>query len=155
MGWTDSHLHQFVLGDDRYGIPDADDREIKDERRVRLGQVLKVRGDSALYEYDFGDGWEHEVRLHHILPYVPRLKLPRCVEGKRACPPEDVGGPLGYKHFLRALKDKKHPEHRTYAQWIGGTFNPEAFNHVSANRRLDAQQRVPADGPRAARSSRR
>ena len=155
MGWTDSHLHQFVVENVRYGVPDADDREIKDERQVRLRQLFKVEGDSALYEYDFGDSWEHDVRLIRILPFVARLKVPRCVEGKRACPPEDVGGPLGYRHFLRALKDKKHPEHKTYAQWIGGKFNPNAFDQAVANRKLDAQQRVPADVPRAARAGRR
>jgi hypothetical protein len=77
MDWTDSHLHHFVVGNARYGVPDVDDRDIKDERQMRLDQVLKVQGDSVVYEYDFGDDWEHEVRLHRVLPYVARLKLPR------------------------------------------------------------------------------
>jgi hypothetical protein len=130
MGWTDSHLHQFVVGRERYGVPDQDfdDMDTVDERRVKLAQIMTGEKDSILYEYDFGDGWEHKITLEKILPFDPKAVLPRCVTGKGACPPEDVGGIWGYAEFLKAIGDPSHPEHESYVEWVGGEFDPQLFD---------------------------
>ena len=112
MGWLDSHLHAFVLddpqtGDEEWaGLPDPDDLE-----SGKAGWDVKVRdhfaspGDTVEYLYDFGDGWEHDVTLQKVLPREPEGRYPRCVAGKRACPPEDCGGPWGYQDLLEGDPD--------------------------------------------------
>lgn len=95
MGWTDSHLHAFHVGRVTYGVPDPDalvDMEMENERNVRLNQIA-AEGDKLIYEYDFGDGWEHELGIEKIFPAEKGKRYPRCIAGKRACPPEDCGGP--------------------------------------------------------------
>lgn len=98
MGWSGGHLHEFVIGHDHYGEPDPDfdtPPQVQREDRVTLAAALGSR-KSFIYLYDFGDGWEHQVTVEKILPADPRLKLPQCLDGANACPPEDVGGPPGY-----------------------------------------------------------
>jgi hypothetical protein len=139
MGWTDSHLHEFVIRDVRYGMADMEwdplDRP-RDERRVRLGQLLAREKDRFVYEYDFGDGWSHDILIEKIMPPEPGLPYPRCIAGKRACPPEDVGGLSGYKHFLTAIRNPQHEEHDELLVWAGGTFDPEAFDSDAVNQSL-------------------
>lgn len=139
MGWTDSHLHEFVIRDTRYGFPDMEWDPLerpKDERRVRLGQLVTREQDRFTYEYDFGDGWTHEIVVEKILPPEPGLPYPRCIAGKRACPPEDVGGMSGYEHFIKAIRDPRHEEHDELLTWAGGVFNPEAFDMEAVNQQL-------------------
>jgi hypothetical protein len=135
MGWTDSHLHQFVAGGRCYGVPDPewDFEEIVDETKVRLDRVLINEKDSMSYEYDFGDGWAHKITLEKILPYDPDATLPQCVKGKGACPPEDVGGLWGYYRFLDALQDPNHEEHEEFKEWIDGDFDPDAYDIDEVN----------------------
>jgi len=98
MGWYDSHLHQFIVGEKYYGVPSIDEfseLELKDERKARLSQVLWKSKQKMVYEYDFGDGWEHEILLEKVLQPDPGVRYPRCIGGARACPPEDCGGPGG------------------------------------------------------------
>ncbi len=134
MGWDNYHLHQFIAGGQFYGEPDPDfDMDVIDERRVKLDRLLQSEKDSIVYEYDFGDGWEHKVELEKILPFDPKATLPICTKGKRACPPEDVGGVWGYEEFLLAIKDPNHPEHESYLDWVGGEFDPEYFNMDEVN----------------------
>jgi len=128
MGWTDSHLHQFRRGPILYGQPDREfGMHRENERRVRLREVLRRPKDRMIYEYDFGDGWEHEIVLEasdsaeHANPVV------RLLAGKGACPPEDVGGLWGYYRFLEAIQDPKHPEHDEMLEW-GGPFDPNALD---------------------------
>ena len=105
MGWWNSHLHQFVYRKKRYGMPDPDwdfDRII-DDSTVALKDLSLSPKDKILYEYDFGDGWEHELRVEKILPAEGRLS-PVCLKGARACPPEDCGGSWGYASLLEAFK---------------------------------------------------
>ena len=131
MGWYDSHLHQFIVGETYYGVPSIDEfseLELKDERRARLNQVLSKPKKKIIYEYDFGDGWEHEILLEKILQPDPAVRYPRCVDGARACPPEDCGGTGGYENFLVAIRDPDHEEHDEYLEWIGGEFDPEEFD---------------------------
>jgi hypothetical protein len=131
MGWTNSHLHQFKAGGRYYGKPDpnfADMIEVVDERQVRLVQIAPHVKARFVYEYDFGDSWEHELVVEKILPPEKRVQYPRCIDGKRACPPDDVGGVWGYQEFLEAMRDPNHPEHEDMVEWIGGRFDPEAFD---------------------------
>jgi len=89
-----------------------------------------------VYEYDFGDSWEHELVVEQVLPPEPGATVPICLTGKRACPPEDVGGIWSYADFLEALRDPEHAEHEEYTEWIGGEFDPEAFDNEAVNREL-------------------
>lgn len=149
MGWTDSHLHEFELpssdtGDaTRIGMPDPegdDDREIVPEHEQRLDRWLHHAGERFFYDYDFGDDWRHEITVEAIEPAATGTGYPRCLAGERACPPEDVGGPLGYQQFLEALADPSHPEHETCRSWIGGGFEPEGFDPAGVRFESPAQR---------------
>ena len=138
MGWENYHLHAFVVGEVTYGEPDPDFDEpgILSERRVRLMTIAGEEKTSFIYAYDLGDGWRHEVEVETILPAEPRALYPLCTAGKRACPPEDCGGPWGYASFLEALADPAHEEHEPFRQWIGGVFDAEGFDLNAVNRAL-------------------
>lgn len=130
MGWTNSHLHQFILRDRRFGdvtMPDSEELELEDERKVRL-EALIGEGQSIGYEYDFGDGWLHRVEVEKKLEFDARLPYPLCVGGARACPPEDCGGAGGYEHLLEVLQDEKDEEHDDLVTWVGGHFDPDGFD---------------------------
>lgn len=128
MGWTNSHMHAFRQGMVQYGTPSrAFPDMFKNERSVRLDQLVD-KGGKLIYEYDFGDGWEHELKIEKVLTPEPGLRYPHCTAGKRACPPDDCGGPWGYEHLLEVLRDPKHEEHEEMREWIGGDFDPEAFD---------------------------
>jgi hypothetical protein len=134
MGWTHSHLHQFIVGQTYYGVPHPDyGFEMRDERRMMLSQVVPGEGFKFHYEYDFGDSWLHSLLVEKILPPEPGQQVPICVKGKRACPPEDVGGAWGYAEFLDAIQDPNHPEHEAYLEWVGFEFDPEAFDLDETN----------------------
>ncbi len=140
MGWTNSHLHQFICGEHVYVDLSMEweqyegDPPLRDESHITLAEVAPQRRNAICYEYDFGDSWEHLVLVERVLPAARgALKTARCVAGERACPPEDCGGIGGYEGFLAALKDRKHPEHRQMKEWIGGSFDAEAFHVEKAN----------------------
>ena len=136
MGWTDSHLHRFEGGGRGYGRPDHEDEaSVRDERRVLLRDVLGPRG-SLVYEYDFGDSWHHLIRAEAVLAREKGGTYPRCSEGARACPPEDCGGAWGYQEMLEAIADSKHERHDEMLEWIGGGFDPEAFDLDGINKRM-------------------
>ncbi len=139
MGWSDSHLHQFIVGDTFYGIPDPDsfmDTGTKYESRAKLNQIAPAEKFKFVYEYDFGDSWEHLILVEKILPATEGAQYPVCLTGKRACPPEDVGGVWGYDEFLEAIKDPKHPDHEEMLEWADGDFDPEAFDLDAINKAL-------------------
>ncbi len=138
MGWTNSHLHDFTLRGGRYSEPSPDDWEpVKDEARFTLREVAPRARTKIVYQYDFGDSWYHDVVVEKSrLPVEPKMKYPVCVAGQYACPPEDVGGVWGYANFLEALADPDHPEHEMYTEWIGGEFDPEAFDLNAVNKEL-------------------
>jgi len=137
MGWTDSHLHQFVADGTYYGVPNLQDAyEVKSESRPRLGELVAAPKDGFRYEYDFGDNWQHEILLEKILPPEPGVRYPIALAGMRATPPEDVGGTFGYADFLEAIGDPNHPEHEELLEWVGGSFDPEAFELEEVNRAL-------------------
>jgi hypothetical protein len=137
MGWTDSHLHQFIVGNTYYGVPFPDyGFTVKDESQVQLSQIARGEGFTFKYEYDFGDGWTHSLTVEKILEPEPGQEYPRCVKGRRAAPPEDVGGIPGYEYFLEAIQDPQHPEHEEYLEWIGGEFDPQGFDLQETNELL-------------------
>lgn len=137
MGWTDSHLHHFYQGQVYYGPVDLlDDLAVEDERRATVGDVLRRLRQRITYEYDFGDGWEHDVVLEARVEREPRVRYPRVVAGERACPPEDVGGAWGYAEFLEKIADPEHPEHDDLLDWYGDDFDPEAFDLAATDRRV-------------------
>jgi Plasmid pRiA4b ORF-3-like protein len=139
MGWQNSHLHQFIVNGKYFGeaMTDDLDLEIEDEDGIRISQVFTGKKKLRIvYEYDFGDSWQHDIVLEKTLEPEPKVKYPRCVEGARACPPEDCGGIGGYADFLEAISDPKHPDHRDMMEWIGGKFDPEKFSVETVNREL-------------------
>ena len=142
MGWDDSHLHMFSDDSTRYGTPDAD-LDLEDEDEFALADVLVEPGDGLRYLYDFGDDWDHDVRLEKVLPpdADPRATaVPVCLAGKGACPPEDCGGPWGYADLKETIADPADEEHEGILEWLGledpSDFDPAAFDLASVNARL-------------------
>jgi len=136
MGWQDYHLHEFTIADVTYGDPENDEwdeRGIEPEERYRLSQVVPAEGFRCKYDYDFGDGWRHTLLVEKVAPAEKGVRYPICLKGKRACPPEDVGGVGGYHNFLQAIGDPDHREHDQYLTWVGGSFCPEAFDLEEIN----------------------
>lgn len=135
MGWWDYHLHQFIVGETYYGVPHPDYMiDMLDESEVRLNEIAK-EGSRFVYEYDFGDSWEHVLEVEEVLEPKSGQEYPVCVKGRRATPPEDVGGIWGYEVYLEAIADPDHPEHKMYLEWRG-EFDPEAFDLDEVNAAL-------------------
>jgi hypothetical protein len=139
MGWEGSHLYQFVMGGGAYGEPGMlDDLDVKDARTVTLSPLVRGEKSKFLYEDDFGDGWEHELLVEKRLPRDEGKRYPLCLTGTRACPPEDCGGIWGYASFLEAIRDPEHPDHDEMVEWVGGEFDPDAFDLDEVNRELQS-----------------
>lgn len=133
MGWSGGHLHLFDVGGEQYGEPHPGDWEpLKNERRVRLSRLMEHPKDRIDYVYDFGDDWRHRIVLEKVLRDV-ELAHPVCLAGKRACPPEDCGGPYGYQDLLAILGDPGHPQHEEYREWVEDDFDPERFSADEIN----------------------
>lgn len=141
MGWTNSHLHQFNVGEQICSDPAfeldggmMDSPKVLDEKRAILATVAPHEGDVLVYDYDFGDSWQHRVTVEKILPPDAAMaKIARCVDGARACPPENCGGVPGYENLLAILKNPKHREHESMLDWLGGRFDAEAFDLAKTN----------------------
>ncbi len=134
MGWTNSHLHQFKIRGEYYGDPALLDDGYGEFRCVnsletKISDIVPTNGKQLRfqYEYDFGDGWQHEVLFEGCLPVVKGGRYPVCLEGERSCPPEDIGGVWGYADFLQALSDPQHEQHEDYKEWAGD-FDAEKFD---------------------------
>jgi hypothetical protein len=141
MGWEYYHLHQFIIRGDYYGTLGPEERlwdeEMHDEEGTSISQVVKGRRKVRFtYEYDFGDSWQHEIVLEKTLEPEGQFNYPRCIDGERACPPEDCGGVWGYAELLEAIRDPKHVSHEEMLEWIGGRFDPEKFDLNAVNRDL-------------------
>jgi hypothetical protein len=137
MGWTHSHLYRFELNGVEFGEPDPDfGMPISSAKATQLRKIAPEAGIQFLYEYDFGDSWEHQILVEQVFPPEQGVTYPRCIAGERACPPEDCGGVWGYDEFLRAIRNRRHPEHRAMLEWVGGAFDPEAFDLRAVNDKL-------------------
>jgi Plasmid pRiA4b ORF-3-like protein len=134
MGWTDSHLHCFTIGDLVYSNQDDDDdpEDELDENEVMVREALSDHQDFT-YEYDFGDSWIHDIVVERMTTKRSGLKHAVCLDGERACPPEDCGGPSGYALVLEAIADPDHEEHEDFVTWLGRPFDPEYFDVAVAN----------------------
>ena len=133
MGWSNCHLHQYTIGGEIYGQPSPEAEYIDhDERKYRLADVVGD-GGRLRYEYDFGDSWEHDVIVEKMVAADHGVKYPVCLDGARACPPEDCGGVSGYEHLLGVLVDPQHEEHEELTEWVGGEFDPQVFEVATVN----------------------
>lgn len=142
MGWTNSHLHQFIKGRVYYGEPDEESgEETIDEKTVPLTEIFRRAKSSIVYEYDFGDGWDHRLVLEKILPAETAGAVPRCVAGGGACPPEDCGGAGGYAALLEALRDPKCDRHEEAVEFMPEGFDPAVFDMDAVNEELAAYGR--------------
>ena len=131
IGWTNSHLYEIRARDDA--------------KKARLIDVLEDAGVKTVkYLYDFGDGWEHTVKVERITDAIPGLAYPVLIDATGRCPPEDVGGPWGYDEFLDALADPAHENHAETAEWIGDRFDPKA---VDVRRFPTMSRHLPRHGP--------
>jgi hypothetical protein len=142
MGWTNSHLHQFEIADLRYTDPrfmtgDFEDFGALDYSGMRISDLVAIHGSQLrmAYEYDFGDGWQHEVILEKVMASEPGAKYPRCLDGERACPPEDVGGVYGFADYVEAIANPHHSEYRELLKW-NGPFDPAQFDAKKATSRM-------------------
>jgi len=139
MGWEDVHLHRFVIEGEYYGTLLEDERgsrTTRDERKYILRNVVPREGWHFVYDYDFGDNWQHVLAVEKTLAPKNDVSYPVCLGGSRACPPEDVGGIGRYDDFLKALTDPADAEHDDFTGWVGGEFDPEAFDQDEVNRKL-------------------
>jgi hypothetical protein len=148
MGWEDCHMHEFRIGQQRFG-PDPMEQAIggprtASERIARLFSVLGRVGAKAVYTYDFGDSWEHQVAVEKRLAPEPGRAYPACLAGERHGPPEDCGGLPGFYNLLEAISDPQHEQHEELLHWLGDGFDPEAFSVEEVNRRLTPLQRCRA-----------
>lgn len=137
MGWESYHLYEFVIEGASYGEPSPEAwHEVKNARQTKLNRVSSGAGSKFIYVYDFGDDWQHALKIEQVLPPNPEIRFATCLAGQRACPPEDCGGTWGYMNMLEALKDPNHEEHEELLEWLGGEFEPEAFEVEEANQIL-------------------
>ena len=144
MGWDNCHLHAFRSGGGFGPTEYASAATAQDlgpaaphEDAVFLGQLVGRKGQAFSYEYDFGDSWQHEVKVEKIMPFDPGLKAPVCLEGERACPPEDCGGVPGYFDVLQALERPRTKGAKAMLQWLGD-FDPAELDLNGINRRLQS-----------------
>jgi len=143
MGWSNSHLHRFQIGEKRFADPmlmeeDMEEFGYKDSTTTKISEILPKthKRFSFVYDYDFGDSWEHEVLFEGVVQPDSKVKYPLCLEGARACPPEDCGGVWSYADFLEAIHNKKHERHKELLEWIGGRFDSEDFDPTAATKAM-------------------
>ena len=141
MGWTDSHMFEFDINGTRYTEEPESIEDGLDSDRYLLKDMVNEKNFSFTYLYDFGDGWEHELILEDNDYNLAGITSPtHCLEGSRACPPEDSGGPFRYPELLEAIRDKNHPEHKEYTSWLADLhdreFDSEKFNIEEINKEL-------------------
>ncbi len=133
MGWENYHLHQFIKDGCFYTIRLKDDdfwNEMRnvDYKNLKVSDLLKAEKEKIVYEYDFGDGWEHDIVLEKIIFDSPDKVKPTCIAGKMNCPPEDCGGIWGYSNLLKIISSPKHKEYKEMIEWLGGKFDSEYFS---------------------------
>ena len=146
MDWENCHMHEFRIGRQRFGKPNPMEEAFggsrtASERTARLFSVLGRARAKAVYTYDFGDSWEHQIVVEECLAPEPGRAYPACLAGERRAPPEDCGGLPGFYNLLEAIGDPEHEEHEEILEWLGGGFDPEAFSVDEVNRRFAPLQR--------------
>ncbi|TDX21902.1 plasmid pRiA4b ORF-3 family protein [Rhodovulum visakhapatnamense] len=156
MGWTDTHLYEFRVGDAGWGMSDPDgfyDGPM-DAKKMTLEKLLDQTGTRTIqYIYDFGDDWDHSIRIERVNEAAPGMTYPRLLKAAGACPPEDVGGAWGYEEFLEALADPDHEQHVDMVHWSGGHFDAEDAGIDSIIERFDRLAKKWAPRPRKPKST--
>ena len=142
MGWTNSHLHDFQINGQCYGDPELLDDDFEsdvfvDSTVLKIDKIVPKSGQRFRfdYRYDFGDCWQHEILFEGCLKAEKGRRYPICVEGERACPPEDVGGTHGFARYLKATSDPTHRAHKEMLEW-NGPFDPMNFDSERTTRRM-------------------
>jgi hypothetical protein len=140
MGWANYYMYRFEINGRNFEQTDTEMPlgypKTSHSGRIKLNKAVPYVKTRFLYEYDFGDGWEHRILLEKILPTDPKIRYPVCVAGERACPPEDCGGIWGYYELLEILKDPKHKRYKEMIRWLDGPYDPEAFDIDDVNNML-------------------
>lgn len=128
MGWTDTHLYEFRADGAGWGVPDPDGfyDGPTPAQKTTLQKIIEDTGARTIqYVYDFGDDWDHSIRIEKVSEATPGTNYPRLLKASGACPPEDVGGAPGYEQFLEAIADPEHEQHGDMLRWSGRPFDPE------------------------------
>ncbi|GAA3308651.1 plasmid pRiA4b ORF-3 family protein [Streptomyces cinereospinus] len=145
FGWEDYHLWAFQSERDRYGTADRD-LGIRSAASRQLRQVAARTGDRLRSTYDFGDDGRHDILIEDITEPEPDTAYPRCLTGRRACPPEDCGGIWGYDYLIEILSDPHHEEHEDRLEGLGldsaDQSDPAAFDPAEVNAALSAHATV-------------
>jgi hypothetical protein len=139
MGWEFEHRYRFEIGGVEFADVETDEEEeVRDVRATKLSDVTPAshRRPRFSYEYDFGDGWRHQLIVEERLSPQKGVAHPLCIAGARACPPEDCGGPWGYADFIEAIQNPTHKRHVELLEWVGGEFDPGAFDLEAVNKEL-------------------
>ncbi len=141
MGWAGGHLHGFEIGGEVYDglFPDGSEPDEKiglPAWKSTLCEEVPAAKMKFRYEYDFGDGWTHELLVEKIIPASEKSAMFTCTGGKGRCPPEDCGGLWGYYGMLKTLSEPNHPEYQSILEWCGGPIDPNEFSVEEANAAL-------------------
>jgi hypothetical protein len=131
MGWFDCHLHLFRVRDREFSPPGDFEPIGEDSRKVSLDEIAPRKGSRVVYEYDFGDGWCHDIVVEDVID--GRCSSVRCLKGRRRCPPENCGGPWGYAELREAVADPTHERRDELLEWIPEDFDPEEFDVVQTD----------------------
>ncbi len=141
MGWENYHLYEFTINEYRIGgstedFDFDDDDEVINASTVTLGSIITDVKEKFEYEYDFGDGWRHQIVVEKFLPRDSSTSYPICTDGKLNCPPEDCGGVGGFYELLNTIEDKKNPEREEMLEWLGGSYDAQHFDKQEINDHL-------------------
>lgn len=139
MGWENRHLYEFSINTLRFAdsrLVDEDFGDITDVKTVILEDVFPKTGATAIYLYDFGDGWKHQLELIEVSNAPQNEILPCFVLGQNACPPEDCGGVYRYREIIEILADSMHEEYQSILEWLGQKFNPNTFNRIKIEKEI-------------------
>jgi hypothetical protein len=136
FGWQNYHLYEFQLGSRRFETPEQEEATGEDATEILLMDLELKAGTTLTYLYDFGDDWHHDIEVIAVRQHEEGMEYPFCIDGARAGPPEDCGGPYAYQEFLDILADPKHSEYRERREWAGPHFQPEIFDIRATNRVL-------------------
>lgn len=140
MGWDGGHLYEFNVMGQRVGEPHKDDDgwggKLVNASRKTLASLITETKEKILYTYDFGDGWEHVIKVEKFVSPEESVKYPVYIDGKLCCPPENCGGVYGFYELLDTLKDKKHPDHEDMMEWVGDKYDADYFDIEDVNKDL-------------------
>ncbi len=150
MGWDNYHLYEFKIKDYRIGEPYKDDEgwgdKLIDASKKTLDSVISDTKVKFEYTYDFGDSWQHLIKVEKFLQKAENVKYPICIDGELNCPPEDCGGVWGFYDLMEIIKNNKHPEHNEMLEWLGGHYDAEHFNKELVNKELEPLERQSRTG---------